>query len=430
MRVVFLSAARQVWGAEVSLLTLAQALSAGGVRTAVVCPPGELARRAPGAGVSQVRPAGVSAEGELGRVREAWQLWSTYAKDAKAGDRLVVFSYYLLGLAPVFAPLLRRRGVRIGLDFHDTLTSRKARWAVGAGSLACDRVIACSAFTAGQLAHHPGVAHLHRPVVERTTPTRSAAPIGAGVDALPTGAPVAVASLERDRRGTEAEPVGGAVATHAPPRAPHSTPRPRPGDPGEVATCSERDRRPGGGRAPAAEARREPGRFRVGIIGRISPEKRHELLIDAVDRLGGDADLVVRGGDDGWAGDYPTRLLRAGHDRLGQRFRMEGRVAPERAMAELDVVVVGNPAEPMGRTVLEAADRGVVAVVPDSGGASELVEEGVSGFVYRHDDPADLARVLDRVRREPALVSDMVSVAQSRIPRPAQYARDYLRLLG
>ena len=36
MRVVFISAARQVWGAEVSLLTLAEALADQGVRVALV----------------------------------------------------------------------------------------------------------------------------------------------------------------------------------------------------------------------------------------------------------------------------------------------------------------------------------------------------------------------------------------------------------
>ena len=47
MRVVFLSAARQVWGAETSLLTLARALTDAGVSTALVCPAGGLAAGGP-----------------------------------------------------------------------------------------------------------------------------------------------------------------------------------------------------------------------------------------------------------------------------------------------------------------------------------------------------------------------------------------------
>lgn len=357
MRVVFLSAARQVWGAEVSLLTLADALVDAGVPTALVCPSGGLAQRARRERFETVLTTDTpESRGEAGRVRESLDLWRTYLRSARRGDRVVVFSYYLLGLAPVFAPVLRARGVRVSLDLHDTLNSRKARWAVFGGSLFCDRVIACSAYTATQLARHPRVSHLHRPVVD-------------------TGA------------------ADGPVV-----------------------------------RRPARPGRSRTG-LRVGIVGRISPEKRHELVIDAVGRSADDVELVVRGGDDGWAGSYPADIARVGHDRLGDRFHLEGTVAPEEAMTGLDVVVVGNPEEPMGRTVLEAQDRGAIAVVPDSGGASELVDDGVTGLVYRRDDPAHLASTLERAR-DTGLADGMADAASRSVPRPAEYARRYRELLG
>lgn len=348
-RVVFISAARQVWGAEVSLLTLAEAMNAGGVETALVAPEGELAERASESGVATVVSVAAGPRPDQGRPAQSWRLWRAYARQARPGDHLVVFSYYLMGLAPVFAPRLRRTGVRLCLDLHDTLESRKARWSVQASSRVADAVIGCSAFTAGQLAAHPHVFSLHRAVDPELLP---------------------------------------------------------------------RHDRARGGRP-----------MRVGIVGRISPEKRHAVLIEAMARLGGDSELVVRGAGDGWSDDHVRHVLDAGHRRLGPRFVLEGRVPAREALADLDVVVVGNPREPMGRTVLEAQLSGVVAVVPDTGGAAELVADGRTGLVYTHDDPADLARVLSRLRVDPDLAARIRAHAGDHVARPPAYAADYLRLL-
>ena len=170
--------------------------------------------------------------------------------------------------------------------------------------------------------------------------------------------------------------------------------------------------------------------FRVGIVGRISEEKRHPLLIEAVRRLGDGAELVVRGGDDGSSARYVGQVLDQGRQTLGGRFVEEGRVAPERSLDDLDVVVVGNPAEPMGRTVIEAQTRGVVAVVPDSGGSHELVEDGVTGMVYAHDDAEDLARVLRRVAQDQPLAARIAQESSQHVTRPGEYARAYRARLG
>lgn len=350
MRVVFLSAARQVWGAEVSLLTLAEALAEQGVESALICPDGELADRARQARIGDVqRVQPHSAALTRGRPRECARLWARYLSVAQPDDVLVIFSYYLLALAPVVRPLLRRKGVRIALDLHDDLCSRKARLAVRAGSAAVDTVIACSDFTARQLRGHADVSYLHRPV---------------------------------------AAPPPGTAATHAP------------GEP-----------------------------LRVGIIGRITREKRHAMVIDAMRRVRSKAVLIVRGDGDGFSGDLARYVFEMGQRALGGRWLPQGRVSPVAALSDLDVLVVGNPREPLGRTVLEAQAQGVVVVVPDAGGASELVQDHVTGLVYGHDDPQDLARVIDEVAADEAMAARMAAAARLRVPRPGPYAAEYLRRL-
>lgn len=368
MRVVFMSGTREVWGAEVSLLTLARALAERSIDVAVVCLEGELAQQARQSGL-QVYVA--EAAESAGGVSAGYALWREYARHARRGDRLVLFAYILVAWAPVFRPLLRRRGVRIALDLHDQLDTPKSYWAVRAASRAVDSIIACSAFTASQLRRHPSVHALHRPVTgsgqRRTSPVRT------------------------DRAATRS-----AFGAAAP----------------EPATTDEA--RP----------------FRVGIVGRISPEKRHDLLIDAIARMDGAVQMVVRGSVFGAHADYGARILADGQRELGPRFVNEGRVPADVALDGLDALVVANPAEPMGRTVLEAQLAGVIAVVPDTGGSSELVEHGRTGVKYRADNAADLARALRSVIDDPALAARIAAAAPESVADPADYADNYLTYLG
>lgn len=344
------------------MLTLARALSDQGVELALVCPAGELAQRAASEGIREVYSVEPTTQAlNEGRLQDCIRLWRACLHHVRRGDHVVIFSYYLLALAPGARPLLHARGVKITLDLHDQLVTPKARLGVQAGSMGVDSVIACSRFTASQLSHRPRVSYLHRAVSRAAKRT----PLGAGG--------------------------------------------------------------PAGARRPEACDGYRP--LRVGIVGRISEEKRHLLLIDAVCRLGPRAVLVVRGAGDGFSDRYTSRVLAYGRDMLGERFVCEGRVPPDEALDHLDVLVVGNPQEPMGRTVLEAQSQGVIAIVPDSGGASELVEDGVTGLQYIHDDAVDLAATIAKVAGDATLASRITQTAMQRVPQPEDYAQDYRRLL-
>jgi glycosyltransferase involved in cell wall biosynthesis len=133
---------------------------------------------------------------------------------------------------------------------------------------------------------------------------------------------------------------------------------------------------------------------RVGAIGRIDPDKRLEVAVAAVGLLP-DVQLVVRGAFLASA-DY-EQTLRAEAAPLGDRVVFEGRVPVQAVMSGIECLVVANPEEPMGRTVAEAQLSGVPVIVPDEGGAAELVEDGRTGRYFRAGSPQSLAEVIAEV---------------------------------
>lgn len=156
--------------------------------------------------------------------------------------------------------------------------------------------------------------------------------------------------------------------------------------------------------------------LRVAIIGRIDHEKNHRMVIDAVGRVEGTA-LLVRGAAALGGEQYAQGVLEFGAAALGERFLFEGQVPTEEVMKEVDVLVVGNSREPLGRTVREAHAAGVLVVVPNSGGSFELVAGGRNGLVYVADSAESLAEILSAVATDPVAFRDIVQSGYREVVR-------------
>jgi glycosyltransferase involved in cell wall biosynthesis len=150
----------------------------------------------------------------------------------------------------------------------------------------------------------------------------------------------------------------------------------------------------------------------VGVIGRLDPGKRIELAIEAVSRVP-EARLVIRGQADALQTGYAAAVAAHAAKKLGRRVEVQSERPQSEALAGIAVLVVSNPHEPLGRTVIEAQLSGVLAVVPSSGGSAELVGEGRYGVLYRAGDAADLARVLAEVVADPASFREIVTAARA-----------------
>jgi len=70
----------------------------------------------------------------------------------------------------------------------------------------------------------------------------------------------------------------------------------------------------------------------------------------------------------------------------------------------LDIVLSASTSpEPLGTVVIEGLALGRTVVAPRHGGALEMIEDGRTGFLFEPGSAEDLARVIDRLYRDPGL---------------------------
>ena len=103
------------------------------------------------------------------------------------------------------------------------------------------------------------------------------------------------------------------------------------------------------------------------------------------------------------------------------------------ALAAADLLLHTCPTEPFGLVVLEAMASGLPVLVPDTGGAGDLVIPGLTGLHYRAGNAEDLAaRLLAVDHMLPWSLNAMVH--QARLDLVHRFGRvrrldDYRRLL-
>lgn len=91
----------------------------------------------------------------------------------------------------------------------------------------------------------------------------------------------------------------------------------------------------------------------------------------------------------------------------------QGGEALARWYASADVFVFPSTTETLGNVVIEALASGLPAVVVDRGGPQDLVDPGVTGFVARANDPADMADRLEALLRDAGLRARMAAAARA-----------------
>jgi glycosyltransferase involved in cell wall biosynthesis/predicted metal-dependent phosphoesterase TrpH len=129
-------------------------------------------------------------------------------------------------------------------------------------------------------------------------------------------------------------------------------------------------------------------------VGRLSNEKRIDVLLDAFARLHErtpEARLAIVG--DGPARAELERTAPGGVTFMGE-LRGDGLA---QAYASCDVFCFPSTTDTFGQVILEASASGLPVVAADTGGAPELVRHRSTGLLFRPDDPAALADALAEV---------------------------------
>ena len=147
-----------------------------------------------------------------------------------------------------------------------------------------------------------------------------------------------------------------------------------------------------------------PNRFTVLMPGRLTMWKGQEKFIEALNILVEDYNnqnfqAIILGSDQGRK-VYKKKLLN-----LVQRYRLSNKIkfidhCKEMPLAySIADVVVSASIEPeaFGRVSVEAQAMKKPIIASDLGGSKETILNRKSGFLYKHDDPRELAKTLNTV---------------------------------
>jgi len=149
-----------------------------------------------------------------------------------------------------------------------------------------------------------------------------------------------------------------------------------------------------------------PQTLLMGTVGRMRPEKNHEVLLTTLRRLRVarvDVHLVIAG--DGPLREFLTR--RAAELEVTDRVSFVGELDDVRpVLTALDVFVLPSTAvESFSNAALEAMAIGRPVILSDIGGAREMIDDGVEGYVV---SPTELSA------RLPALIAALYADRRKR----------------
>jgi phosphatidylinositol alpha 1,6-mannosyltransferase len=154
---------------------------------------------------------------------------------------------------------------------------------------------------------------------------------------------------------------------------------------------------------------RSGGPFRIGYVGRLTPEKNVRFLAQL------ERDLLAKGHRD-------FRIVLIGQGAEEKWLRENMRQAEfigwltgkdlSRAFADMDAFVFPSETDTFGLAVLEALASGVPAVVSPTGGPKYTVEHGKSGYVANRFD--EFASLLTNLMTQPELHDSMRLEARQR----------------
>jgi glycosyltransferase involved in cell wall biosynthesis len=160
----------------------------------------------------------------------------------------------------------------------------------------------------------------------------------------------------------------------------------------------------------------KPTGFLIGTVGRLAPEKNQEVLLETLRHLRlarVDAHLVIAGG-----GPLRERLLRRASElEVADRLSLIGEIEDVRpVLAAIDVFVLPSVAvESFSNAALEAMAMGRPAILSDIGGAREMIDDGVEGYVVSPTElRARLPALIAALYAEPRKRQQMGQAARNR----------------
>lgn len=161
----------------------------------------------------------------------------------------------------------------------------------------------------------------------------------------------------------------------------------------------------------------------VAYAGRITPEKGVEILLAAAAKSG----LPVR-----LAGDYSAmrRLVTGAPPNAEFLGGLNSDQLVEFYRNARFLVIPSRCFEPFGIVTIEAMSYGLPVIASKIGGLPEIVEDGVTGFLFEPGNAEDLASKMRPLWEKPGLCQDMGRAGRDKVIREYSADRYYERLMA
>lgn len=188
-------------------------------------------------------------------------------------------------------------------------------------------------------------------------------------------------------------------------------------------------------RAKAWAASGFPGRYGIGIVGRVRPEKGTDLFVETMLRVlpqRPDFTAIVIGKSLGTDVDFELALkakLQAAN--LSDRCLFVGEIpAPQMpAMMQCLSLLVAPPRyEGFGLTPLEAMACGAAVVASDTGAFADMISEGQTGHVVPVGDLEALVSAVLSITHDPKRLAEMGQLARQRVVKDFALTHEAARI--
>lgn len=156
-------------------------------------------------------------------------------------------------------------------------------------------------------------------------------------------------------------------------------------------------------------------KFVVGHFSRLSPWKGQHILLDAIAQCPPQVTAIFVGdalfGEQEYVKQLHQQISQLG---LENRVKFLGfRADIPQLMAACDLVAHTSTApEPFGRVIVEAMLCGKPVVAAKAGGAVELVEHGINGFLTTPGEPQELAKIIHTCLEDRQQITTIASNAK------------------
>lgn len=167
-----------------------------------------------------------------------------------------------------------------------------------------------------------------------------------------------------------------------------------------------------------------PGRYGIGVFGRVRPDKGSDIFVEAMLRVLPEFPqfcAVIAGLAQPQHQAFQDQLQQRVRDQgMSDRIRFLGEIAPDQVgqwYRNVLITVACPRYEPFGLTPLEGMACGCAVVASDTGAFRTIVDEGVTGYVVPTEDVDALAERLRDLMRDPAQAAQMGRHGRERVER-------------